>query len=185
MSKLYVVLHTQVEINPFIPASNWHLSKEGRFSTLHLAQSESWEDAQWIYSSCEPKAIETAQIIAEHLQIKQHTHPDLRELHFATAYLPANEFQNRIARYLEGKPDPAFEDYQKAQTRMDQCVKSIIQEQTGSSGIIVSHGRIITAWYSLLLGRRLTAQEWKSIKLPDLSVIDLLTWKIERGFISS
>lgn len=184
MPKLYVIRHAKVNIDPSKPSADWCLSKEGNLSTYHLAQSESWDDVQWIYSSPEPKATQTAQIIADHLRINYHIHPDLRELQFKTMFLPAKEFQTRVARYLEGKPDPAFEDYQKAQTRIDQSITSITQKHKGKSGIIISHGRIISVWYSLLLGRKVTAQEWKSIGLPDLSVIDLTTRKIERGFLS-
>ena len=38
--------------------------------------------------------------------------------------------------------------------------------------------------FSCLFKRRMTVREWKSIQLPDLSVIDLDTWTVSRGFFS-
>ena len=53
----------------------------------------------------------------------------------------------------------------------------------GSIGV-VSHGRIITVLFSALCGVRLGGAAWKSIRLPDVAVIDLDTSCVEAGFFA-
>jgi 2,3-bisphosphoglycerate-dependent phosphoglycerate mutase len=59
-------------------------------------------------------------------------------------------------------------------------VKRIAREADRRSVVMVTHGRILTVFFSKWFGRRLTGEEWRSIQLPDLSVIDWTTRKVER-----
>jgi 2,3-bisphosphoglycerate-dependent phosphoglycerate mutase len=184
MSKLYIVRHAQVAVDPNSPAHLWPLSEAGKRAAEELAARENWDDVYRVYHSPEPKAEQTAQIIAKRLKVGTAREEDLRELHADLGFLPAEQFHARVAAYLSGYVDPAFENYDSAVARIDACVKRIAREAGGRSVVVVSHGRILTAFFSKLLGRRLTGEEWRSIKLPDLSVIDLATWKVERGFFA-
>ncbi|ARU63348.1 hypothetical protein CBW65_21940 [Tumebacillus avium] len=186
MSKLYVVRHAQVLIEPALPSPEWALSSEGVQSARELAKRESWQGVREIWHSPEPKAIGTARAIAEHAGLTMKQHEDLRELAFAAGYLTAEEFQARVGAYFQGgQDDPAFEPYVEAQARIVQAIQDIVAQADGKDVAIVSHGRILTVLYSYLLGRRLGPEEWRSIKLPDLSVIDTGTWRVERGFLCS
>ncbi|MDB5084168.1 MAG: hypothetical protein JWN30_1054 [Bacilli bacterium] len=184
LPNLYVIRHAQVEIDPNVPAQEWPLSKEGERSTLELIAAESWPDVSTIYHSPEPKAEQTATIIADALSLKMESHLALRELQINTGFLSSAEFEHRVGAFLEGCPDPDFEDYELAGNRIEQGVKDIVRRAGGVSTAIVSHGRILTVWFSRLKGRRLTAAEWKSIKLPDLAVIDVDTWTVKSGFFA-
>lgn len=186
MSKLYVVRHAQVLIDPAVPSHRWELSPEGIQSTQELARRESWHGVREIWHSPEPKAIGTAHVIAEHAGLVMKSHEDLRELAFEAGYLTAEEFQARVGAYFQGgQDDPAFEPFAEAQARIVQAVRDLVAQAAGQDVAIVSHGRILTVLYSHLFGRRLGPEEWRSIKLPDLSVIDTGTWQVERGFLCS
>lgn len=185
MTSIYVVRHAQVKVEPEVASHLWELSEEGRDAAEELARGESWEDVAWIYHSPEPKAEATARVIAEVAGgMELRMHPDLRELEMRTGYLSAAEFQGRLQQYLVGAEDPDFEPFEEAAARIERCVREIVEEAAGRSVAIVSHGRILTALYSRLLGRRLTIEEWRSIRMPDVSVIDTETWQVKRGFLS-
>jgi len=61
-------------------------------------------------------------------------------------------------------------------------VTDILRESAGKAVMVVSHGLVITVLYSYLIGPGLDPNGWKSLKMPDLSVIDLDTCMVERGF---
>jgi broad specificity phosphatase PhoE len=77
-----------------------------------------------------------------------------------------------------------FEDVERAERRVAECIRRLAALHAGQSFAVVAQGRIITALYSYLLGRQLGKAEWLSLRSPDLSVIDLATWQVERGFFS-
>ncbi len=183
MAKLFVVRHAQVTVDYRIPAAEWGISAEGIDSTRELALHESWDGVSCIYHSPESKAIATAKIISEITRIPMMCMDDLRELK-APIIESTDEFVRRVGEYLGGARDPEFEDWDDATHRIVNCVKKIVDMAAGSSVAMVSHGRILTVLFSYILKRRLTADEWRFIRLPDLSVIDLDAWTVERGFFS-
>lgn len=83
-----------------------------------------------------------------------------------------------------GSNDPKLEDWNVANERIVNCVQDIVRTENGKSVVIVSHGRILILFFSHILKRRMTVDEWQSIRMPDLSVIDLDSWTVERGFFS-
>ncbi len=184
MAELYIVRHAQVNVDFSIPSTEWHISEDGIRATRDLVFSESWHGVRYIYHSPESKAVATAEIINEMTGIPTRMMDDLHELFIPTIH-PADEFVRRVGAYLEGFPDPEFEDWRQAMDRIVGCVHKITKEANGSSVAIVSHGRILTALFSYLFKRRMTMKEWQSIQLPDLSVINIDTWTVERGFFSN
>ena len=183
MAKLFVVRHAQVTVDFSIPPSEWRISMEGIDATKELALKESWSDVSRIYHSPESKAMATAEIISEFSGIPTMCMDDLRELHIP-AIQSEYEFLRRVGEYLGGARDPEFEDWDEATKRIVHGVQRIVTMANGSSAAMVSHGRILTVLFSHILKRRSRVDEWKSIRFPDLSVVDLDTWTVERGFFS-
>lgn len=183
MAKLYIVRHAHVNVDLTVPSSEWEISREGIHATKDLALAESWDEVSCIYHSPELKAVATARVISEVTGIPTTVEDDLYELRIPTI-TPTEEFIRRVGAYLAGFSDPEFEDWDDATTRIVGCVQNIVSEANGNSVLMVSHGRILTVFFSHLMKRRLSVTEWQSIRLPDLSVIDLDTWTVERGFFS-
>ncbi|MCL6444335.1 MAG: histidine phosphatase family protein [Alicyclobacillus sp.] len=190
MPHLVVVRHAQVTIDPHVPPAQWHLSAEGEAAAAALAADPIWPTIHIIAHSPEPKAKATAHILSSMHSLPLTEEPDLRELEMDAGFLPTDVFLDRVGRFLEGEPDEAFEDYGAATDRIVQCVQRLLLAANGQSVAIVSHGRILTALFSHLLGRRLARQLWQSIRLPDLAVLDVgsptdvTTWRGVRGFFS-
>lgn len=67
MSKLYLIKHAMPELDPNVPAPDWRLGARGRALSELLAQKLGAYPLDVIVSSVEPKAIETAQIVAARL----------------------------------------------------------------------------------------------------------------------
>ena len=95
------------------------------------------------------------------------------------------EFVRRVGAHFAGSNDPEFEDWNDATERIVNCVQRIVRNENGNSVATVSHPRILTVLFSHILKRRMTVDEWQSLRMPDLSVIDLDTWTVERGFFST
>ena len=67
MPKLILVKHSQPQMDPFMPAREWHFSEEGRLRYLPLADKLAEYKPGVIVASMEPKATEMAQIVAKRL----------------------------------------------------------------------------------------------------------------------
>lgn len=182
MAKLYVVRHAAVAVDFDLPASDWQLSGAGIEATRKLVDAGGWEDVRHIYYSPEVKARQTASIISQMTGTASTVVEDLRELR-APILINLDEFQGRVGAYLDGFADPEFEPWDEAGERIARCVEAILDEADGLVAI-VSHGRILTAWFSHWLGRRLSRRDWESMGLPDLSVVDIDSRRVERGFFS-
>lgn len=180
---MFVIRHAATIMDFDIPPADWTVSTEGVQATRALAAQESWSGVSRIYHSPENKAVATAKIVSEVSGIPTRVADDLRELGIPTIQ-PGEEFICRVGAYLAGSHDPEFEDWNAATERIVHCVQGIVRDEHGTSVAIVSHGRILTVLFSHILKRRMSVEEWRSIRMPDLSVVDLDSWTVERGFLS-
>src|SRR5688572_24025934 len=105
MPRLILVKHSVPEMIPDEPASTWRLSQTGQERCAALAAMLGVYQPDHIVASREPKAIETASIIAAVLH-KRHTVTEGLHEHDRTgvAWLGADEFEARVARFF-AQPD--------------------------------------------------------------------------------
>lgn len=180
---LLVIRHASPKIEPDVPPDAWHLSTKGHRDTWRLADKLQLASHR-IWSSEEPKAKETAAILAASSRCEVAVHRDLREVRFDAGFLSRQDFEARVASYLEGAGDPAFEPYAAAQRRIVACVEELGRLEEGDL-VIVSHGRIITVLLSAVLGRRLGAPAWRQIRMPDWTLLDLGKGEAVAGFATN
>ncbi len=185
MTKAYVIRHAEVVVEPDLPSYQWDLSPEAETSIRWISRGIEGTTASRIYHSPEKKAYKTAKFISDIFGIPTETSLDLREVERTFHFLPDDTFNLLITEYLEGKGSGAFEDYKIAQNRVTKCFSNIVSKNHGRDVILVSHGLILTILYSYLLRRQLNWIDWKNIRMPDLSIIDLDKNTIERGFFSA
>lgn len=183
MAELLIVRHAQVTADFTQPSAKWTISPEGIDASRQLARDVSFYSIDGIYSSPEPKAVATAEIIGRERGMKVQVMDDLRELYAPTIPDP-HEFFCRVQSYFAGQGDDEFETYEKAESRIVGCVHAIIKQTHKRPVAVVSHGRILTVLFSYWWKRPARIIEWQAIRFPDLSVVNLDSRTVDRGFFS-
>jgi broad specificity phosphatase PhoE len=140
-----------------------------------LAERLNQYQPEVIVSSVEPKAKETAEIIARkhnlELQIVEGLHEHDRS---KVAYLPKDEFQVAVRAFFE-KPDRLIfgsETADQCHARFQRAVHSILDQNLDKTVVIVAHGTVISLFVSRLTGIS-DLFLWNELGLPSFVVIDL------------
>ncbi|MBN2115024.1 MAG: histidine phosphatase family protein [Anaerolineales bacterium] len=172
---LILVKHSVPEIEEDHPANTWKLSKEGRLRAQQLAEQIRSFEPEIMISSDEPKAKETAEILASQLQLDVETVPDLHEhARGNVPYLRHDAFQTSIRDFFQ-KPDELVfgeETANQAYTRFYRAVHSVLNEHRNKTIAIVTHGTVISLFVSRLTGSS-DLELWNKLGLPSFVAIDL------------
>lgn len=182
--RLYVMRHAKVVVDPAQPSAAWSLAPDANASIKRLMEPYDWSDVGQIFHSPEPKAVGTAAVVASVCGAAMHARAELREAPIASGFLTAEAFERRVASYLAGESDSGLETYVAAQGRIVACAAEIVASAGSKSAALVAHGRILTLLFSRLLGQRLGVETWRLMQMPDLSIVDLATRRIEQGFLA-
>ena len=172
---LILVKHSLPEIVKNVPAREWKLSEEGRICALRLAERLNSYQPEVIVSSIEPKAQETAEIIARKhnltFQIFEGLHEHDRN---KTQYLSKDEFQDSVRKFFEGPETLVFgnETADECHRRFDQAVKSVLNHYGDKTIVIVAHGTVISLFVSRLTGIS-DLFLWNELGLPSFVIIDI------------
>lgn len=168
-SGLIFVRHSLPVIDPAIPARAWRLSPEGQQRCRLLAVQLAKFKPRRIVTSIEPKAVETAQIIAAVLGMPYqsaaglHEHARSQVKHTSQGFFESSvrEFFARLDRLSFGD-ETADQTY----TRFSRAVTSTQDRYPGETPlVIVTHGTVI----SLFAAHTCDVDPftlWKSLKLP-------------------
>ncbi len=179
--RLILVRHSLPEIEPGIPAREWRLSVEGRRRCLPLAQALAPYQLQRVVASSEPKAIQTAQIVAAELDLPMETRPNLHEHERPDAVLSSQqEFYTMVAR-LFALPDELVlgaETANQARQRFSGAVHALLEEYLDQSLAVVAHGTVISLFVAhtcnldaFSFWKSLTMPSFVTLSLPDLSLL--------------
>lgn len=180
MDRIDFVRHGPSAVSRGTPPATWPLTPAGRTAVRELAARMDWTDVSLIASSNEVKAVETARMLAEHPGLKCHQWEDLREL-WADWFDGPDELQQRFEGYLETRADSAFEPWAKASARIVRAVSEIQAAARPGRAVVVSHGRILTVYFSTVLGRVIPVSRWAQMQFPDLVVYDSAANRILDG----
>ena len=172
---LILIKHSLSRIEEDRPANAWNLSMEGQLRAHRLAEQLERFEPEVIVSSNEPKAKETAEILASHFQIVMQVISDLREQDRSNVpYLSENAFQASIREFFQ-KPDELVfgsETANQAHTRFYRTVHSILKEHRNKTVLIVTHGTMISLFVSRLTGSS-DLELWSQLGLPSFIALDL------------
>jgi broad specificity phosphatase PhoE len=172
---LILVKHSVPEIEPGHPANTWKLSKEGRLRAQRLAEQLKSFGPEVIVSSAEPKAKETAEIVASQFQLEVQIVPDLHEhARSNTPYLSHDIFQAAIRDFFQKPDEMVFgeETANQAYTRFYRAVHSVLNEHRSKTIVIVTHGTVISLFVSRLTGSS-DLELWNKLGLPSFVAMDL------------
>ena len=175
MKNIILVKHSLPEIVPTIPAKEWRLSKSGQVRCKALAEKlESYLPDIFI-SSVEPKAVETAQIIANLLNKPFSTFEGLHE-HDRTGvdFLDKEQFEAKVNDFF-AHPDRLVlgkETANQAVERFSKALSSVEVEHPDKNIVVVAHGTVITLFVEKFNNLEVFSF-WKKLDLPSFVVLSL------------
>ncbi len=175
MHHLILVRHSQSQITPGVPASQWPLSEEGRRRCTPLAEKLAhWKPAR-IVASMEPKSTETGRIAAGILGLPFENAPNLHEhARSRVEFSDRATFLARIEALFAYPEECVFGDESAAQAlaRFKEAVDAVLDAHSEETVAIVAHGTVIA-----LFAARAANQDaftfWRRLGQPALFVFDL------------
>ncbi len=175
MPYLILVKHSLPEIDPNLPAGGWRLADEGRIRCISLANTLAFYQPDLVITSREPKAIETGQLVAAHLNLPCAAWDDLHEhLRLTVPFTSRQEFESRVARFF-AEPDQLVlgeESAVQASDRFKQSIAELVLRNHERTIIIISHGTVISLFYKLRTCRD-PYTLWQELDLPSYLVFSL------------
>jgi broad specificity phosphatase PhoE len=184
MRALILVKHSLPALEPEIPSARWRLAPEGRQRCLVLAARLAPYRPAVLFTSVEPKASQTAQIVAERLGVPWAVRDGLHEHERDNAgFLGAAAFRDAVARLFAQPDDLVFgvETAAAAQTRFTQAVRRVLDEQHTGNIAIVAHGTVIALFAHAHAGadpfslwQRLDLPSFVVFSLPDMRLMDVI-----------
>lgn len=184
MMHLILVKHSIPDIVETLPAKTWKLSKSGRERCSLLAEKLRPYAPGFIFTSTEPKATETGQIVAEILNLPCQTMPDLQE-HDRTGepYRSRTEFEQLVRRFFVAPDTLVFgnETANVARDRFAGAIQACIEPQPEQDVVAVAHGTVITLFVAqhneidvFDLWNRLTMPSYVVLSLPDFRLVEVV-----------
>lgn len=182
MRKLILVRHSLPEISRGLPPDQWHLSEHGRELCKILAARIATLGPDLIISSKQPKALETAQMIADFLDKRLKTADGLHEVDWRAnvGFLEREKYKRTIANLFQNPQQLVFgrESADKAHRRFSEAIKHLVRAYSGNL-VVVAHEIVIALFVAKSVGadplsiwRRLATSSFVVLSLPKL---DLLT----------
>ncbi len=179
MPKLVLIKHAKPLVDPSKTSRDWKLSEAGREQSLQMIDLMRGFDLTKIVSSDEPKAIETAKIIADGLAIESDIGTDLHEHDRNNVpHMRTPEFISAMAQLFK-EPQRLVLGSETGRAAGDRIARAIddVVEGASTNLAIVTHGTAI----ALFAQRRLNLEPfplWRTMGTPSYLVIDVDTWKL-------
>jgi broad specificity phosphatase PhoE len=173
--KLVLVKHAPPEVVPEVPSEKWTLSEKGRALCVPLADRIAAYAPAMIVSSDEPKAAETARLVAERLGIPWRTAPGLHEHDRSNVpHMRSGEFISMMELFFR-KPGELVlgrETAEQARARFVAAVRRAVEDSPPGNLAIVAHGTVI-ALLEPGRGQRSPFQVWRAMGLPSFLTLSL------------
>ena len=172
---LILVKHSLPEILEDVPAHDWHLSEEGRERALGLVGKLIQYQPEIVVSSVDPKARETASILAENLGLEFREVEDLHEHdRSGEPYHSKDKFQNLVYEFFDKPNELIFgsETANEAFARFRQAVDIVLNAYNDKTIVLVAHGTVISLYVAWLTGCD-GYDLWRELGLPSFVVLDI------------
>ncbi|MEO7003299.1 MAG: histidine phosphatase family protein [Ktedonobacterales bacterium] len=180
MQTLILIKHSLPEITPDVDAEQWRLSAEGRWHCGALAEALAPYALHSLIASEEPKASETAQLVAAQLHIPWRTAPNLHEHDRRGAgYLGEAAFQATMRQFFAQPDELIFgrETGRQAQGRFTRAVEDVLHTEGQSNDCValLAHGTVITLFVATALNLDADASYtfWRGMALPSFVALTL------------
>jgi broad specificity phosphatase PhoE/GNAT superfamily N-acetyltransferase len=165
--------HSSPEIDPAVPGSQWRLSEEGRRRCYLLAQRLSPYGLSAVLSSVEPKAVETAQIVARQLGLPCEAVEGLQEHDRSNEVgLDLAQFHDAVARLFAHPNELVFgrETAEQARTRFAGALEGALARYPEDNVAAIAHGTVLSLFLAHVAGLDAHAF-WQRLGLPCFVVL--------------
>jgi len=167
-NSLYFLRHAETKIKPTIPAREWNLTRAGRLSTKQLIETQVLDKMDGIIHSSEKKAKQTANIFAKAINVETYELPEIDELERNhEGSLTSEEYRARVRAALTDweQNEPDWESGENALSRFKEGVRRINIMFHNKNILVVSHGLVLTLFFSDLTQFKMIAYErWSQLK---------------------
>jgi broad specificity phosphatase PhoE len=180
MRKLILVKHAPPEVVPEVPPEQWSLSAKGRDDCALLADRLAAHEPAVIVSSEEPKAAETARLVAERLNVPWHTASGLHEHDRSNVpHMRSGEFISMMELFFRrpGELVLGRETAEEARDRFEAAVQRVLGDHPAGNVAVVSHGTVIALLLSDQTNRG-AFQTWRGMGLPSFAVLSAADMKL-------
>jgi broad specificity phosphatase PhoE len=181
MSSLILVRHSLPAIDPCVASHHWPLSPEGRQRCRPLARALAPYLPAAFFSSREPKAAETAALVARELGVSFAPRAGLHEHTRHTAeWLSAEGFQAAIRGLFERPAEVVWgeESADAAHARFAAAIEALLAEQPAGHVVVFTHGTVLALYAARSAGLDAHAF-WRRLKLPAVVVLDRQTRAVQ------
>lgn len=173
MNHLILVKHAHPEIIPDVSAKEWRLSPTGQVRSKVLAETLAPFLPDLIFSSLEPKAIETAQIAAAQLDKPYKSCTGLHEPdRTGVGFMDREPFETAVKNFFEQPDKLVFgnETANQALERFSKAVKAIERDYPDKNIVVVAHGTVITLFVNQF-NQIEPFSFWEKLDLPSFVVL--------------
>jgi len=167
------VRHSKSAVRPDRPAHAWNLSRAGRRLAAELAAQLAPLEPDRVYTSCEPKAVETGGVVAAALGLEVHQLRQLGEHDRANVrFLTTKGFELSVKRCLAHPDKNVFggETADEALERFSIGVDRVLETEECARPLVVTHGTVMSLYLARLSGVD-PWEIWQSLSMP--SYVDL------------
>ncbi len=173
---LYLLNHTEPEVEYGEIPSKWNLSRKGREQAVALALSGVFSSVDVIVSSSEPRAFQTAYPIAIRNKVKVIRNPLFNELNQDGGFFMTSRGYEESVKMVLMDPDYkvyGWETHRAALARFQNGIRETLDEYNVGSILVVSHNIILTLFFCYVLGAFESAIErWQSLKYGAWGIIN-------------
>lgn len=172
MTAVVLVRHAMPEVRRGVSSRLWTLGERGREDCVLVAHALTGPLAPVAFSSDEPKARETAAVIA--LRRGLRTAVDAR---FGEVDRPQEWVEDHAAlarRYLAGEPLPGWEPQDAVVARFTGAIADAVAAAGGGDVVVATHGMAMTLWASSVAGTADRVRWWEALTFPD-------AWRVDPG----
>jgi len=167
---LYMVRHANPQVDPTVAACKWRLSTVGIERAGELAKLLAGRGIEGVVCSGEPKAVETAQILAEQLGLQVEIEKGLQEHERPLtpgSFTSREEFQTQVRAFFEqpGRLVMGRETAEQCFERFNRAMHKVIGSHPDKTLAVVTHGTALSlfiARYNDLEGYTF----WKGLGMP-------------------
>ena len=173
--RLILIRHSLPEMVPGLPANQWHLAEAGRLRCKALAEQIAPYRPDVIVASTEPKAAETAELVAGALRKPWHIAAGLHEHERSdVGWIDREQFEAQVAEFFRRPGALVFGSETADQTheRFAAAIAAQTATHPGRSLAVVAHGTVISLFVARSAGVEPFAL-WSRLGMPSFVVLSL------------